>query len=263
MTSIDNNQNNGLITKIWGPPLWKALHSISFGYPIEPSDKQKEEYKRFFTLIGDTLPCRYCRDSYKEFISTDNTILNESVMKNRDTLSRWLYDIHNRVNKKLDVTYDITYEKIKKDYESYRAKCNKTIKAKGCLTPLNLKAESYKNASMKDCPIIQKHIVEKFIDHAIQRGIHEKYIKMCKKLNPDNKQSKLWEMRNKICANIINKMRIKGIESIIVDKNNNETLSDYELKLVLLYSTNLPNTKLQELSNNIKSDNYNWLGNSI
>ena len=44
-----DNSNNGLITKIWGPDIWSALHSISFGYPINPSQDQKDKYKTFFT----------------------------------------------------------------------------------------------------------------------------------------------------------------------------------------------------------------------
>ena len=32
--SLDDNINNGLITKIWGPVVWESLHCIAFGYPI-------------------------------------------------------------------------------------------------------------------------------------------------------------------------------------------------------------------------------------
>ena len=39
---MDLNANNGLITKIWGPPAWEFLHSITFGFPISPTPEQKE-----------------------------------------------------------------------------------------------------------------------------------------------------------------------------------------------------------------------------
>jgi hypothetical protein len=46
-------------------------------------------FKLFFELIGDVLPCRYCRDSYKEFIKEPETKLNENVMKNRNTFTKY------------------------------------------------------------------------------------------------------------------------------------------------------------------------------
>ena len=51
--SEEDNSNNGLISKIWGPGLWIGLHSISFGYPINPSEEQKKNYKQFFELVGE------------------------------------------------------------------------------------------------------------------------------------------------------------------------------------------------------------------
>ena len=33
---------------IWGPHLWKALHMISLGYPNEPNEEQKKNYRTFF-----------------------------------------------------------------------------------------------------------------------------------------------------------------------------------------------------------------------
>src|SRR3989304_5503468 len=122
----EDNSNSGMMTRIWGPGLWVGMHSISFGYPIKPSTEQKKQYKDFFTLVASVLPCGYCRESYKNFIETEPTILNDEVMLNRKSLTKWLYDLHNRVNDKLGVDYDLTYEDVAKRYESYRASCVKT-----------------------------------------------------------------------------------------------------------------------------------------
>jgi hypothetical protein len=43
-----NNSNNGLITKIWGESAWIFGHSITFGYPINPSIEQRNNYKNYF-----------------------------------------------------------------------------------------------------------------------------------------------------------------------------------------------------------------------
>ena len=44
---LDDNKNNGLITKIWGPAMWESIHCIAFGYPIEPTEEQKQNYKNY------------------------------------------------------------------------------------------------------------------------------------------------------------------------------------------------------------------------
>lgn len=114
--------NNGLITKIWGPPSWKFLHSVTFGYPENPDDNHKKNYKRYFELVGDILPCGACRESYKRFINEGHTQLTDDVMKNRETFTRWFYNVHQRVNKKLEIDYGTKYEHVVARYENYRAK---------------------------------------------------------------------------------------------------------------------------------------------
>lgn len=121
MDNTKSNENNGLITKIWGPAAWKYLHSVAFGYPVKPDDKQKKDYMEFFMLVGHTMPCGACRESYREFIKTKDTILDMKVMLNRETLTRWLFRVHNRVNVKLKHEYGLKYDNVKDRYESYRA----------------------------------------------------------------------------------------------------------------------------------------------
>ena len=213
---MSKNTNNGLITKIWGPPLWTALHSICFGYPLNPTTEQKEHYKRFFIELGHVLPCRYCRDSYQKFSKDDCTCkFNENVLENRKSLTRWSYNLHNRVNNKLGIDYGITYEEFVKKYESYRAKCSKSKKAKGCLMPLNKKKECYKEANKKDCPIISYDMGKKFYKLAKLRGIKEKnfyFWNMIKKNNGKIVKDEIWDRRNKYCGKIISYMREHGIK---------------------------------------------------
>ena len=87
------------------------------------------------------MPCKYCRDSYMDFIK-ENPIDNN--LNSRNDLTKWLYNIHNKVNNKLGVPEcNIPdFSNVKNIYESYRAKCKKTTKderennlAKGCVTP--------------------------------------------------------------------------------------------------------------------------------
>ena len=68
------------------------------------------------------MPCKYCRKNYIENIKVIK--LNKSTMKNRDTLSRWLYDLHNHINKQLGKNINLTYEEVRDRYEAFRSRCS-------------------------------------------------------------------------------------------------------------------------------------------
>ena len=133
--------DTGMQTRVWGPAGWLFLHSIAQNYPWKPTEEQKVNYLFFFKLVGNVLPCRYCRESYQGFIEDSDTQLNINVMKSRVTLVRWLYLIHNKVNKKLNISTSPTLKQVWDKYESFRSKCTKSpeivekIKT-GCLDPL-------------------------------------------------------------------------------------------------------------------------------
>ena len=46
----DYISNDGMLTSVWGPPLWHVLHCISFNYPNKPTKSDKKNYKRFIVL---------------------------------------------------------------------------------------------------------------------------------------------------------------------------------------------------------------------
>jgi hypothetical protein len=82
---------------IWGPHLWKALHMISVGYPNEPSDEQKKNYRTFFEQLYQIIPCSICSNNYKRHLK--ELPITDDTMKNRQTLAKWVIEVHNIVNK--------------------------------------------------------------------------------------------------------------------------------------------------------------------
>jgi hypothetical protein len=254
---VNENSNNGLITKIWGPGGWDFLHAITFGYPLNPTDEQREQYNTFFTSVAYVLPCVYCRISYGEFIKTNDTELTKNDLENRYTLTNWLYRLHQAVNKKLGVDYHMSYDELVKKFESYRAKCNKQLdqKIKGCVTPLDHKSQSYKNYYNKECCIIPIELAKKFLplinkynmpnvyESVVQ--LAEKYIDSSNKMNDYSKLKKhpLWTFRNKMCNKIIAHMRIYSIPSL-----ENGLPTYYELILILLLTSNLSIDELNKIS---------------
>ena len=39
----DYESGDGMLTSVWGPPLWHFLHTMSFNYPTNPTEKEKKK----------------------------------------------------------------------------------------------------------------------------------------------------------------------------------------------------------------------------
>jgi hypothetical protein len=149
----DYESNNGMLVSIWGPSAWHFLHTISFNYPVHPTKKNKKEYRNYVLNLVNVLPCGKCRKNLREnFIKLPLQMIN---MENRDTFSRYIYDLHELVNHMLGKESGLTYEQVKERYEHFRARCSvskgemipkirnytrknesKTKMEKGCTEPL-------------------------------------------------------------------------------------------------------------------------------
>jgi hypothetical protein len=102
---------------IWGPHLWFSLHTISFNYPIKPSEKDKEEYKLFFKNLQDVIPCSVCKKNYKRHLN-EHPI--EDYLNSRKLLVYWVIDMHNMVNAEIGkkiLSYDIVLKKYEDVYK--------------------------------------------------------------------------------------------------------------------------------------------------
>ena len=140
----DYNSGDGMLTSVWGPSLWHSLHTISFNYPLKPSLKEKINYRKFILQLQHVLPCKYCRINFKENLKC--LPLTMKQMRSRETFSKYVYDLHEHINKMLKKKSNLTYEQVRERYEHFRARCNKgkivnkTIKKlkkeNGCIDPL-------------------------------------------------------------------------------------------------------------------------------
>jgi len=140
-TNEDYKSKDGMVTYIWGPALWHSLHTMSFNYPVKPTIEQKKEYYEFFTNLKNVLPCKYCRDNYEKNLKV--LPLNMDKLKNRKTFSKWLYDMHELINKNLNKKSNLSYEDVRNRYENFRARCLvdskkdvNELKEKGCTESL-------------------------------------------------------------------------------------------------------------------------------
>lgn len=132
------NSGNGFLTQIWGPMLWSVLHMISFNYPVKPTKQEQNEYYVFVTSLQHVLPCGACRKNLTTNIKNIG-LIKKRDFKNRESFSRWMYSLHNEVNKMLGKSTDQSYSEVRDMFEMFRAKCGKPKKGieKGCILPIN------------------------------------------------------------------------------------------------------------------------------
>ena len=127
------SSQNGFVTSIWGPMMWSILHIISFNFPVEPTEEQKDQYFTFFNTLKYVLPCGPCRQNLANTLKKEELYLSrETVFENRQTLSYWVYKLHCEVNELLDKDSP-PYESVVEFYEHFRAKCSSG--SVGCTEP--------------------------------------------------------------------------------------------------------------------------------
>jgi len=137
-----------MLTSVWGPPMWHYLHTMSFNYPVKPSVQDKIHYKNFIINLQYVLPCKYCRMNLSN--NFKKKPLQMCHMKSRETFSRYIYELHELINKMLNKKSDLSYCDVRERYEHFRSRCteekpkvftfkkSKTMKKreKGCTEPL-------------------------------------------------------------------------------------------------------------------------------
>ena len=117
----DYISNDGMLTSVWGPPLWHVLHCISFNYPNKPTKADKKNYRRFIMCLKNVLPCKYCRDNLKKNLKT--LPLKDEDLKNRTCFSKWVYKLHELINAMLGKKSGLKYCDVRERYEHFRSRC--------------------------------------------------------------------------------------------------------------------------------------------
>ncbi len=83
-------------SNIWGPYCWHIMHVLTYNYPENPSEQDKNIIKDFFTSLRYIIPCTVCRMHYNKKI-TKSPITQ--VYSNKQKLIKWCIDMHNEVNR--------------------------------------------------------------------------------------------------------------------------------------------------------------------
>jgi Erv1 / Alr family len=145
----DFYSGDGFLTTVWGPAQWHMLHTISFNYPVNPTLEQKKQYRNYVLSLQNVLPCGACRKNLRTNLK--HLPLTMKHMESRDTFSRYIYNLHELVNRMLKKKSNLTYCDVRERYEHFRARCvdekpkvfkyseiktRKSRNEKGCTEPL-------------------------------------------------------------------------------------------------------------------------------
>jgi hypothetical protein len=144
-TAKDYNSGDGMLTSSWGPAQWHVLHMMSFNYPVNPTKEDKINYKNHILSLRNVLPCKYCRMNLTKNLKAFPLTMEH--MKSRDTFSRYVYDLHEMVNKMLKKKSGLSYCDVRERYEHFRSRCTQdkpklfeinkvNLPEKGCTEPL-------------------------------------------------------------------------------------------------------------------------------
>jgi hypothetical protein len=121
----DYNSNDGMLTTVWGPSAWHFLHTMSFNYPVCPSESDKIHYKEFILNLRNILPCGKCRRNLKKNFKKHPLEMKD--MESRETFSRYVYDLHEVINEMLGKKSNLSYDDVKERYEHFRSRCVKSL----------------------------------------------------------------------------------------------------------------------------------------
>ena len=101
----------------WGPPLWSFLHTMVLNASQKTSKSEQKYYELYFMALGETLPCKYCRESYKIF---SQKLPVKQFSRTRLGLFYWVYRLHDLVNKKLGKGPSPSFFHVLRKYEGAR-----------------------------------------------------------------------------------------------------------------------------------------------
>ena len=147
---MDEESTNSMQTPVWGPCLWTYLHFWSKSFPLKPTHANRLAMSTTLLAILSTLPCNLCVDNASQNLDkvgfakphTPHRLAKSKFMKNRQTFTRFVFDLHNQVSQMLGKdTSTIDFDQVMEDLEIGRAKaCSKKRKPQdnlesGCIEP--------------------------------------------------------------------------------------------------------------------------------
>ena len=117
--------------KIWGPHYWFFLHTIAMSYPIHPNAVTKKKYYDFVQNIPLFIPVESMAGEFSQLLDQYPV---QPYLDNRESFIRWMWFIHNKINKKLEkpqISLNDFYVKYYEEYKPQNEKMSEYYKIRG------------------------------------------------------------------------------------------------------------------------------------
>jgi hypothetical protein len=119
--------------KIWGPHYWFFLHTITMSYPIHPNAVTKKKYYDFVQNIPLFIPVESMAGEFSKLLDKYPV---QPYLDNKESFIRWMWFIHNKINKKLEkpeISLNDFYVKYYEEYKPMNEKMSEYYKIRGKL----------------------------------------------------------------------------------------------------------------------------------
>jgi hypothetical protein len=104
--------------KVWGPHYWFVLHKIALKYTLKPNETVKKKYYDFIENLPIFIPIENIGNYFSELLDKYPVT---PYLDSRESFIKWVYFIHNTINKSLgyeELTLSESLEKYYKNYEN-------------------------------------------------------------------------------------------------------------------------------------------------
>ena len=102
---------------VWGPHYWFFLHTVSMIYPHHPNAVTKKKYYEFIQNLPIFIPVESMSSEFSKLIDQYPVT---PYLDNRESLIRWIWFIHNKINQKLEKPTISLSEFHVKYYDAYK-----------------------------------------------------------------------------------------------------------------------------------------------
>jgi hypothetical protein len=119
--------------KIWGPHYWFFLHTIAMSYPVHPNAVTKKKYYDFVQNIPLFIPVESMAGEFSKLLDQYPV---QPYLDNKESFIRWMWFIHNKINKKLEkpqISLSDFYVKYYEEYKPINEKMSEYYKIRGKL----------------------------------------------------------------------------------------------------------------------------------
>jgi len=106
--------------ELWSIPTWYLFHGLAEKINVNFFNRERETILKFILLICRSLPCPICQQHATSYLKKEKFV---QVIKTKEDLINFLYNMHNWVNKRLK----------KKEYKKSDLEMYKRINIKQCI----------------------------------------------------------------------------------------------------------------------------------